>query len=352
MAKQTRTRRGVAPEELSNFCAQIAMMLNSGMTLYEGMEALAKTHRSSSAAQMYEQLSKSLTLSGSLYEALKQDARWPKYLVEMAGIGERTGRLEEVMNGLSVYYSRESRIRRAIISAVTYPLVLGVMMLLILLVMIIKVLPVFQRVLGNMGVELTSSGSSMMDFGIRTGWVLLVLVGIVVLAVLLCCLLLKTKLRSRVLETLRKLFPPIRRVGFRLASSRVASVLSMMLSSGFPLDGALEMVPLVLEDAVAREQIEQVRVRVAQGDSFADALTETKLFDELYNCMIRMGCTVGCADAVMAKVAQEYETQVEDNIDNLVSIIEPTLVAVLSVVIGAVLLSVMLPMAGIISSIL
>lgn len=352
MAKQTRVRRGVSPEELSNFCAQIAMMLNSGMTLFEGMEALAQTHRSSGAAEMYAQLSRSLTLSGSLYEALKQDARWPSYLVEMTGIGERTGRLEEVMNGLSSYYSRESRIRRAIVSAVTYPIVLGVMMLLILLVMIIKVLPVFQRVLGNIGVELTASGSGMMNFGVRIGWILLVAVGLAVLAVLVCCLLLKTKLRGKVLNLLRSLFPPVRKVGFRLASSRVASVLSMMLSSGFPLDGALEMVPLVLEDAVAREQIGQVRSRVAQGASFADALTETRLFDELYNCMIRMGCTVGCADAVMAKVAQEYETQVEDGIDHLVSIIEPTLVAVLSVVIGAVLLSVMLPMAGIISSIL
>lgn len=352
MAEQNRTLRRISPEELSNFCAQIAMMLNSGMTLYEGMEALAQTHRSSSAAEMYEQLSRELSLSGSLYDALKKDSHWPKYLVEMAGIGERTGRLEEVMNGLATYYNRESRIRRAIVSAVTYPLVLGVMMLLILLVMILKVLPVFQRVLGNMGIELTGSGSGMMNFGIKIGWILLVAVGLVVLAVLVCCLLMKTKLRAKLMNLLRRLFPPMRKLGFRLASSRVASVLSMMLSSGFPLDEALEMVPLVLEDAVAREQVNNVRARVAQGDSFADALTQTKLFDELYNCMIRMGCTVGCADAVMAKVAQEYESRVEDGIDHLVSIIEPTLVAVLSVVIGAVLLSVMLPMAGILSSIL
>lgn len=66
MAKQTRMRQGIAPEELSNFCAQIAMMLNSGMTLFEGMEALAQTHRSSAAAEMYERLNQSLTLSGSL----------------------------------------------------------------------------------------------------------------------------------------------------------------------------------------------------------------------------------------------------------------------------------------------
>jgi type IV pilus assembly protein PilC len=108
----------------------------------------------------------------------------------------------------------------------------------------------------------------------------------------------------------------------------------------------------VLEDSVAREKISRVREQVAGDVSFADALVATGLFDEFYSGLIRMGCTVGCADVVMGKVASEYETRVEDGIASLVSIIEPSLVAILSIVIGAVLLSVMLPMAGIISSIL
>lgn len=352
MAMRDMNNRKLSSEELSGFCAQVAMMLSSGLALYDGMEALVQTRKGSVHADLYEKLNRALLETGTLHEALKSDERWPKYLVEMAGIGERTGRLEEVMNGLSEYYGREGRIRRAVMSAVTYPMVLGVMMVLILLIMIVKVLPVFRHVLGNLGVEMTDSGNMLMKLGVNIGWIVLGVVCLLVIAALVCCLLLRTAKREKVLAALRGAFPPIRNISLRLASSRVASVLSMMLSGGFPLDEALEMTPMVLSDDVAREQVKLAREKVAAGESFADALSSTGLFDELYSSMIRMGCTVGCVDAVMDRIAREYETRVEDGISNLVSIIEPTLVAALSIVIGAVLLSVMLPMAGIISSIL
>ncbi len=352
MAKQAKQK--LSSEELSGFCAQVAMLLNAGMALYDGMETLAQTHQGSPSAAVYERISREVTASGSLYEALKsQEAgAWPVYLVEMVGIGERTGRLEEIMNGLSAYYDRESRIRRAVTSAVTYPLVLCVMMLLIILVMVVKVLPVFRGVLSNMGLDMSASGSMMMNLGADIGTVVLAAMGLVVAAAVACVLLVRTRHRKRVIDLLRRAFPPLRRITRRLASSRIASVLSMMISGGFPLDEALDMVPAVLPDDDAREQIARVRTQVEEGLSLGDALTKADLFDELHSSMIRASCTVGSVDTVMARVAGNYEERVEDGIAGLVSIIEPTLVGVLSVVIGAVLLSVMLPMVGIISSIL
>lgn len=352
MAKQVKQK--LTPEELSGFCAQVAMLLNAGMALYDGMETLAQTHQGSPSAAVYERISQEVMGTGSLYEALKgqEPGVWPTYLVEMVGIGERTGRLEEIMNGLSAYYDRESRIRRAVTSAITYPLVLCVMMLLIILVMVVKVLPVFRSVLSNMGLDMSASGNVMMNLGANIGTVVLVVMGIVVAAAVICVLLLRTRHRKKVLNALRHAFPPLRRITRRLASSRIASVLSMMISGGFPLDEALDMVPAVLPDDDAREQIARVRAQVGEGRSLGDALTKAELFDELHSGMIRASCTVGSVDTVMARVAGDYEEKVEDGIAGLVSVIEPTLVGVLSVVIGAVLLSVMLPMAGIISSIL
>lgn len=352
MEKQKNRTLKLSAEEISGFCAQLAMMLNSGMAIYDGMDILVQTHKNSANQQAYAALAKALNETGSLYEALKQDDCWPSYLTEMVGIGERTGRLEDVLNGLVEHYGREGRIRQAIVSAITYPLVLGVMMLLILVIMIVKVLPVFQRVLGNFGIEMTASGNTMMRLGVGIGWVMLAFVALLIVAVLLCCVLIKAGYKDQVLGFLRKSFPPVRNISTRLASARVASVLSMMIASGFPLDEALEMVPLVLDETVAKQKLSQVSQRMAQGVQFSDALVEAGLFDEFYSGLIRMSCEVGCVDTMMAKVAAEYETRVEDGIANLVSIIEPTLVAVLSIVIGAVLLSVMLPMAGIISSIL
>lgn len=349
MAKR---EKKISAAELSCFCSEVALMLSAGMPLYEGMEALAKTYENSSFAKQYEAVSENVTQTGSLYEALKADECWPEYLVEMAGIGERTGRLEEVMQSLSVYFERESRVRKAVISAITYPMVLCVMMVLIVLVMILKVLPVFHQVLAGMGVALTSAGQMLTNIGTGAGWTIMALVGAIVIFVLVVLALLATKKRDNVLKGLRAAFGPVRKISAKLASSRAASVLSMMISGGYPLEESLELVPAVLSDNLAITKINTLRGKVNEGVPFSQALNESELFDEMYNRMIQVGSNTGREDEVMAKVAEIYEEQVETDIGNLVAIIEPTLIALLSVVIGAILLSVMLPMAGIISSIL
>ena len=352
MAKHNPGSRKKTPEELSGFCAQVAMMLRAGMPLHDGMEALARSYAGSPMEADYARVSARVIETGSLREALAQGGEWPEYMVEMAGIGERTGHLEEVMDGLSDSYRREGRIRSAVSSAVAYPIVLGVMMLLILLAMLVKVLPVFRRVLAGLGVEMTDSGNLMMRLGMNIGVVVLAVVGALVLAALVCCLLLRTGARGAVLRGLKKLFPPIGAIDRKLSAARAASVLSMLVSSGYPLDEAMELACGVLRDERSRERLEQVRAHLSAGLDLGEAIARSDLFDNLTSCMIRTASAAGCADSALSTAAKECEEDVEARIDRLVSIIEPTLVGVLSVVIGAVLLSVMLPMAGVISSIL
>ncbi len=345
-------KRALDSAELSSFCSQVALILSAGLPLYDGMETLAETTRGSEYADLYEDASKGVTETGSLYQALQRDDRWPTYLVEMVGIGEQTGQLEKVMNGLSDYYAREDRIRSSVIGAITYPMVLGVMLVLIIAIMLWKVLPVFQRVLNSMGAEMSASGSALMRLGSTIGWVVLALVAVIVLAVLVGAALMKTSARDSVLGFVRKLFPPVRNLSMKLASSRVASVLSMMLSSGFPTNEAFRLLPSVLSDDEASDKVEGIRRELDSGAAFADAISHSKLFDGLHDRMIRMGVAAGREDQVMGKIADLYEEQVEDGIARLVAIIEPTLIVLLAIVIGAVLLSVMLPMAGILSSML
>ena len=345
-------KRALDSAELSSFCSQVALILSAGLPLYDGMETLAETTRGSEYADLYEDASKGVTETGSLYQALQRDDRWPTYLVEMVGIGEQTGQLEKVMNGLSDYYAREDRIRSSVIGAITYPMVLGVMLVLIIAIMLWKVLPVFQRVLNSMGAEMSASGSALMRLGSTIGWVVLALVALVVLAVVVGAIMLKTSAKDKVLAFVRKLFPPVRTLSMKLASSRVASVLSMMLSSGFPTNEAFRLLPSVLSDGEASDKVAGIRRELDSGAAFADAISHSKLFDGLHDRMIRMGVAAGREDQVMGKIADLYEEQVEDGIARLVAIIEPTLIVLLAIVIGAVLLSVMLPMAGILSSML
>ncbi|MBQ6961934.1 MAG: type II secretion system F family protein [Clostridia bacterium] len=343
-------RNGLSSAELSNFCGQVALILEAGLPLYDGMETLAGADSGSAHADVYSAASKGVTETGSLYDAIKDDGRWPKYLVEMVGIGERSGQLDQVMRGLEAYYAREDRIRSSISSAVTYPLVLGVMLIVIVLILLWKVLPVFRRVLNSMGVGLSESGGLLMRLGVSVGWIILALVALVVVLVITGVVLMRTKHRDKVMQIVQRVMPSLQRLNKKLSASRVASVLSMMLSSGFPTDEALEMTSNVLSDRNAAEKVLSIRKSLEDGSAFADAVTKTNLFEDLHNRMITMGSATGQEDQVLGKLASLYEEQVEDGITRLVAIIEPTLVALLSVVIGAVLLSVMLPMAGILTS--
>lgn len=343
-------RNGLSSAELSNFCGQVALILEAGLPLYDGMETLAGADSGSAHADVYSAASKGVTETGSLYDAIKDDGRWPKYLVEMVGIGERSGQLDQVMRGLEAYYAREDRIRSSISSAVTYPLVLGVMLIVIVLILLWKVLPVFRRVLNSMGVGLSESGGLLMRLGVSVGWIILALVALVVVLVITSVVLMRTKHRDKVMQIVQRVMPSLQRLNKKLSASRVASVLSMMLSSGFPTDEALEMTSNVLSDRNAAEKVLSIRKSLEDGSAFADAVTKTNLFEDLHNRMITMGSATGQEDQVLGKLASLYEEQVEDGITRLVAIIEPTLVALLSVVIGAVLLSVMLPMAGILTS--
>ena len=216
--------------------------------------------------------------------------------------------------------------------------------------MLWRVLPVFRRVIGTMGGGLSGSSSMLMRAGTAVGWIVLVVVGIVFALVVVCLLLLRTGKRDQLIELLQKRFSFFGSVSRKLSASRAADVLSMTLSGGFPMEEALTMTGEVLTDKTAAAKVREISEHISGGETFAEAVTASKLFDELENRMVVTGTKTGREDLVLGRIAQLYEERAEDEISTMVSIIEPSLVALLSIVIGAVLLSVMLPMAGILSS--
>lgn len=338
-------------EELSVFCDQIALMLESGMTLRDGIDMLAEDEEKSHArVKVYGKMRETVAETGSLYIALRENEEdWPHYMIEMVGIGEETGRLEDIMRNLSSYYLREGRIRSAASSAVTYPLVLGAMMVVIIGVLLWRVMPVFRRVLASLGVD-SSSGVNLMNIGAIAGWVVLAIIALLVLAVLVVAILMRTKHRDSVMAFLRNLLPPVRNVTHKLSASRIAGMLGMMLTGGFPIENALQMAANALEDKESIDKVEEIRKSMEEGDSFADAIGKAQLFGDFYNRILKIGAASGHEPQVLSKIAEVYEEQVEDDLSRLISLIEPVLVALLSIVIGAILLSMMLPMAGVMSS--
>ncbi len=341
----------IAPEETALFCEQIALLMHSGVMLSDGVEALCEAYRKTKYSARFNQLEQDVKETGSLYEAVRNSELFPAYMVNMVRIGEQSGSLEQVMESLGAYYAREAQIRRSIRNAIAYPLMLIVMMAVLITILSVSIMPIFREVFSNLGTDLSPSAKAMMEFGTTAGNVILALVAVLIVAGIVVFALYKSKHRQGVLRTLGKVFPAFRRINEKLAAARFASVTGKLLSSGFPIQQVLEMAPTIMPDEQMKQRVLSCQKAMDEGKSFVDAVEDMHLFADIHNKMIRVGNTAGQLDVAMSKLSILYEEEVDEDIRRLASIIEPTIIALLAVIIGAVLLSVMLPLASIMSSI-
>lgn len=338
--------------ELSIFCGQVAMFLEAGMPIYEGIRTMCENSGESEFAEVYASLNEQVEQHGALYPALKADPRWPEYLTEMTGIGERAGKLEQIMRSLAASYERENRVKEAVRSVIAYPLTLGIMLAAVIAIMLWKVVPIFRRVLGSMGFGSGGAAESLSRTGTVIGVIVLALVGVVLLLVFSAVILMKTGHKERVMRILCAIFRPVKRLYENINASRVASVLAILLSGGFSAEEALTLAKTVTEGEEAAAKTQKILDSLMEGKGMAEAVEASGLFDPLYMRMFKTASAAGREAETMETIAAGYEERAEESMRRLISIIEPTLVAILSAIVGAVLLAVMLPMAGILTGLM
>lgn len=332
-------------EELSMICEQLAMILRAGLPMHDGVEALCENEHGTRYESHFATLNTTVLETGSLYEGLKAAAIFPDYMMEMARIGERTGELDNVMAELSLYYEREARNRHAIHNAVVYPLLLIGMMAILIAVLLLQVFPIFEDVFRGLGVKTASS--LWMALGISVSRGALIVAGALIVLVLAALALLKSDTTGKVRRVLFHVLRPLARLERELFAGRFAATVAMMLRSGYPLDESLTLIESLFDDPTVRVKVKQCRTMMDEGAAFPDAVEKIGLFDKLHCRMLSVGFRSGQTDRVLGKLAQVYQEQSEDQISHLVSVIEPSLVALMSVIIGAILLSVMLPLLSI-----
>lgn len=151
--------------EISSFCSQMAMILQSGISSFEGISMLLEDSSSPAEKIFLQKIHDTLTETGNFTLALESSGVFPDYAIHMTELGEQSGKLDEVMNSLTLYYEREEHISRSIKSAVSYPLLMIGMMTAIVFILLTKVLPVFNQVFAQFGQEMTGFSGSLLHMG-------------------------------------------------------------------------------------------------------------------------------------------------------------------------------------------
>lgn len=336
------------------FCEQMAMILKSGVSVTEGIMILKEDagREENPLRELYEEMQGYLEETGIFYDTLEETGAFPDYMIRMVRIGEQTGNLDEVMEGLAAYYTREENVVQDIKSAVTYPLLMLGMMLVIFLVMMVQVLPVFAQVYAQLGGQMTGVAAVLLKAGegIRQyyGWIILVLLALFGGCVWMFC---TAKGKERFRKMARGFFGT-RAIMERMQTARFASAMSMALRSGMDYDGAFGLVDLLVsEDASMKQKLAACREQVEEGESFSLAAVQAGILSGLYGRMLFIAERTGDTDGALRRIAAQADDEVTARIQNFISVLEPTTVAVLSVLVGGILLSVMVPLMGILSSI-
>lgn len=337
-------------EELISFCSQLSMILHAGISSIEGLAIMKEDLPEGDGKKLLEALYGHMEESGNLAEAMEETKVFPEYVCSMTQIGEQTGRLDEVMKALSVHYEREKNLSETIKSALFYPAVMLGMLAVVILILILRVMPVFQRVLEQLGGGLTGASAGILHIGnliSRYSMVFVLLLALLAAAVFWLGLTQKGQKAFRRWLEQSKLTG---KTAEKIACARVAEGLSLCMFSGLDMDQSMEMTEKLVKHEDMKRRIARCREMMEEGEDFDQALTKSNIFSGLYGKMVSVGIRTGSADQVMEKIAGEYEEEVAASLQNKVAVIEPTLVAVLSVVAGLILISVMLPLMNIMSN--
>lgn len=337
--------------ELASFCGQIALILKSGISALEGLNLMLEDTFSPEEEPVLKALIENMQETGSLYQALEETGMFPSYMIHMVQIGEETGTLDEVMAALQTHYEREDAVNKSIRSAVTYPMIITGMMVVVIIVLLVKVMPIFNQVFIQLGTEMTGFSRILMNMGTAINRYSIVFIAVIIL--LAALILYGTRARSG-RDMCRKLgyrFAFSKAVYEELASCRFASGMALTLSSGLNPERSMELVSFLNDDPYFQKKLDDCQKYIEDGKDLTDALSASGIFTGMYARMVSIGSKTGSMDQVMDTIASLYQDNIDSRMNNILATLEPTLVILLSLIVGAILLSVMLPLMGIMSGI-
>ncbi len=334
-------------EQTSYFCEQLSLMVNAGMQLDDGLEILSEDIDDANVRNLCVFLAEKIEQGDALSCAMKESGVFPEYAEKMVDIGCVTGKLDDVLKGLSEYYENRAEMRRAVRYAVFHPSMLLIMMTVVVVVLVVKIIPMFSEIFAQFDSNIGGTVTEAVSFAYVVGEA--VLIALLVLIVLLAVVLFVPPVKKLITSFL-SVFPLTRGISRCFAQAKLADAMSLMITGGLDPEDALEYTIELIDDKKLKSQLEDCLGRVQAGEYFSDAVCEAGILPKMYSRSLKIAYTSGSFDKVWKKISLRTDDAAQRTLSNLVSMVEPAMIVVLAVMIGSVLLTIMLPLMNIMSA--
>jgi len=337
-------------KELSVFCRQFATMVNSGLPILRSLAILAEQTDSKELEKVLTSVRLEVEHGSSLSGGMsKHPKAFNDLFISMIKAGETGGVLDTVLLQLADMIEDEVELRRKIKSAMTYPIAVVCLVVLIMGAMLLFVVPQFQTIYTSLGSQLPLPTRILLGMSntVRADWWLVIAVGV---GVTFGFRRFKQTPQGRLQIDRIKLKAPVFGALFhKVALARMAGTFGMLLQAGVPILQALEIVKDTVNNKVMAAALEDVKTSVREGESISGPLAKHGIFPPMVVQMISVGEETGAVDTMLEKVSTFYTSEVEAAVDALTSLIEPLLIAVIGGAVGAAVIALYMPMFNIIN---
>lgn len=341
---------GVTTKEMVVFTRQFATMIDAGLPLVQCLEILGTQQVNPEFKKVLTDVKASVESGTTLADALRRHPKiFDKLYTNLVAAGEASGILDTILNRLASYMEKNTKLAKQVKSALVYPTITIVVSLGVTVVLLVWVIPIFQKMFSDFGNALPAPTQIVVDLSefMRANIVWLLLGTAALVAGFKAFL--KNPKGHEAFDRFVIRAPVVGPLIQRVAVARFTRTLGTMLSSGVPILDALEIVAGTAGNLVVEKGLRTVRAKISEGKTMAQPLAEIPVFPPMVVQMIAVGESTGAMDAMLNKIADFYDEEVDAAIGTMMSMLEPLIMAFLSVVLGGLVIAMYLPvfsMAG------
>lgn len=346
-------RKKVKAKELAVFTRQFSVMIDAGLPLVQCLDILAEQQQNPFFKDVLRQVRQNVEEGATLYQALERHPKvFDNLFTSMVEAGETGGVLDLILQRLATLIEKVVKLKRSVVSASIYPSAVIVVAIGAIAIIMIVVIPQFQQIfLGLLGPGELLPLPTRIVMGISSflaGWGGLATLITIIASSVGTSFYYKTPGGRWQIDKLLLKVPIIGPIIRKVAVARFARILSTLLSSGVPILQSLDITAKTAGNVIVEDAILKVRAGVERGENFVDPLKATDVFPHMVGQMIGVGEQTGALDAMLGKIADFYEEEVDSAIADLLAMIEPVLIAFLGVTIGSIVISMYLPLFSLI----
>ena len=341
---------GVDQKELAIFTRQFSVMIDAGLPLVQCLEILAGQQDNRTFQKILNSVRASVEGGATLSASMKQHEKvFDALYYNMVEAGETGGILDTILQRLSLYIEKNVKLKRAVKSAMIYPVAVLSIAAGVIILLLWKVVPIFTTLFNGLGADLPLPTRAVIALSNFVGSIygLLILVFVVGSGVALKFWQ-KTPLGRMTIDRMLLRAPVVGMVLRKIAVARFTRTLGTLISSGVPILEGLDITARTSGNAVIERAISLTRTAVEQGRSLVEPLKETDVFPGMVTQMIGVGEQTGAMDAMLSKIADFYEDEVDAAVKDMLTAIEPIMIVFLGVVVGGVVISMYLPLFSLI----